>query len=66
MDSNSHLSDTVANTATIGGVLAFIMKFTPYITAAVLVTALVLNVLRIYDWFTTKKSKKNANTKKRI
>lgn len=66
MDSNNHLLDTVANTATIGGVLAFIMKFTPYITAAVLVTALVLNVLRIYDWFTTKKSKKNANTKKRI
>lgn len=66
MDSNNHLSDTVANTATIGGVLAFIMKFTPYITAAVLVTALTLNILRIIDWFKEKKSKKNANTKKRI
>lgn len=63
---DSTLVDVAASTLTLGGVLAFIMKFTPYITAAVLVTALVLNVLRIYDWFTTKKSKKNANTKKRI
>jgi len=55
MQDNNQLLDTVANTATIGGVLAFIMKFTPYITAAVLLTALVLNVLRIYDWFKQKK-----------
>ena len=61
MDSNTHLLDTVANTTTIGGVLAFIMKFTPLITALVLTTALVLNLLRIYDWF---KNKKNASTSK--
>ncbi len=47
--------DTYANTATIGGVLAFIMKFTPIITALVLVTALTLNVMRIIDWFRDKK-----------
>lgn len=45
------IMDTFANTATIGGVLAFIMKFTPIITACVLVTALTLNIMRIIDWF---------------
>jgi hypothetical protein len=54
--------DTVANTTTIGGVLAFIMKFTPLITALVLTTALVLNILRIYDWI---KNKNNADTSKK-
>ena len=62
MDSNAHLLDTVANTATIGGVLAFIMKFTPLITALVLTTALVLNILRIVDWF---KNKDNAYPRKK-
>jgi len=49
--------DIYANTATIGGVLAFIMKFTPIITALVLVTALTLNIMRIIDWFRDKKTK---------
>lgn len=49
--------DTYANTATISGVLAFIMKFTPIITALVLVTALTLNIMRIIDWFKGKKDK---------
>lgn len=62
MDSHTHLLDTIANTATIGGVLAFIMKFTPLITALVLTTALVLNILRIYDWF---KNKDNAYSSKK-
>ena len=66
MQNDSTFVDAAANTLTLGGVLAFIMKFTPYITAAVLLTALILNILRIYDWFKTKKSNKNANTKKRI
>jgi hypothetical protein len=66
MQNDSTFIDVAANTLTLGGVLAFIMKFTPYITAAVLLTALILNILRIYDWFKTKNSKKNANTKKRI
>lgn len=51
------LMDTIADTATIGGVLAFIMKFTPIITACVLVTALTLNIMRIIDWFKGKKEK---------
>jgi hypothetical protein len=51
------IMDTFANTATIGGVLAFIMKFTPLITALVLVTALTLNIMRIIDWFRGKKDK---------
>jgi hypothetical protein len=54
---NTTLSNTVADTLTISGVLAFIMKFTPLITALVLTTALVLNILRIYDWFRDKKEK---------
>jgi hypothetical protein len=66
MQNDSTFIDVAANTLTLGGVLAFIMKFTPYITTAVLLTALIINILRIYDWFKTKNSKKNANTKKRI
>ena len=63
MHHDTTIMDTYANTATIGGVLAFIMKFTPLITALVLTTALVLNILRIYDWF---KNKNNAYTSKKI
>ena len=51
------LTDTLANTATVSGVLAFIMKFTPAITALVLITALTLNIMRIIDWFRGKKNK---------
>ena len=50
-------TDAVANITSIGGILAFIMQFTPIITAAVLITALVLNILRIYDWYKNKKQK---------
>jgi hypothetical protein len=50
------LTHTIADTLTIGGVLAFIMKFTPLITALVLATALVLNILRIIDWFKNRKN----------
>ena len=66
MNNDTTIMDTIANTATIGGVLAFIMKFTPYITALVLTTALILNILRIYDWFKSKKENKNAYTSKKI
>ena len=50
-------TDTVANTFTIGGVLEFIMKFSAELTVLVLLTGLVLNTLRIYDWFKDKKEK---------
>ena len=59
MQNESTLMSVTADTLTISGVLAFIMKFTPLITALVLVTALTLNILRIIDWF---KNKKDANT----
>ena len=59
MTNESTLMSVTADTLTISGVLAFIMKFTPLITALVLVTALTLNILRIIDWF---KNKKDANT----
>ena len=62
MNNDTTLMNTAADTLTIGGVLAFIMKFTPLITALVLTTALVLNIMRIYDWF---KTKSNANTYKK-
>ena len=63
MTQDTTLMGPAADTLTIGGIIAFIMKFTPIITALVLTTALVINILRIYDWF---KNRKNANTKKRI
>jgi len=62
MNNDTTLMNTAADTLTIGGVLAFIMKFTPLITALVLTTALVLNIMRIYDWF---KTKKRANSSKK-
>ena len=46
-----HNTDTLANTFTIGGVFAFIMHFSAELTVLVLLTGLVLNILRIYDWF---------------
>jgi hypothetical protein len=48
-------TDTVANTFTIGGVFAYMMHFSAEITILVLITGLVLNVLRIYDWFKNRK-----------
>ena len=62
MQNDSTLMGATADTLTLGGVLAFIMKFTPLITALVLTTALVLNIMRIYDWF---KDKNNADTNKK-
>jgi len=59
MNNESTLMSVTADTLTISGVLAFIMKFTPLITALVLTTALTLNILRIIDWF---KNKKDADT----
>ena len=50
-------TDTLANTFTLGGVFAFIMNFSAELTVLVLLTGLVLNSLRIYDWFRGKKQK---------
>jgi len=54
-------TDTVANTFTIGGVFAYIMHFSAEITVLVLLTGLVLNILRIYDWFKGKRDGKSEN-----
>ena len=62
MTNESTLMSVTADTLTIGGLLAFIIKFTPAITALVLTTALVLNIMRIIDWF---KNRKNAITNKK-
>ena len=64
MSNESTLMSVTADTLTISGVLAFIMKFTPFITALVLITALSLNILRIIDWFRNRKDA-NSNKKKR-
>ena len=56
MTNESTLMSVTADTLTISGVLAFIMKFTPLITALVLTTALIINVLRIIDWFKKRKN----------
>ena len=50
-------TDTLANTFTIGGVFSYIMHFSAELTVLVLLTGLVLNTLRIYDWFKNKKTK---------
>jgi hypothetical protein len=50
-------TDTLANTFTLGGVFAFIMNFSAELTVLVLLTGLVLNTLRIYDWFKNKEEK---------
>ena len=54
-------TDTIANTFTIGGVFAYIMHFSAEITVLVLLTGLVLNILRIYDWFKSKRDGKSEN-----
>jgi len=50
-------TDTLANTFTLSGVFAFIMNFSAELTVLVLLTGLILNSLRIYDWFKDKKEK---------
>ena len=52
-------TDTLANTFTLGGVFAFIMNFSAELTILVLLTGLILNSLRIYDWF---KGRKNGES----
>ena len=50
MDTKDH----IANTATLGGLFAYIMQFQAEITVLVLLTGLALNVLRLYDRFKNK------------
>ena len=53
MDTNTH--ETIANTATITGIFAYIMHFQAEITVLVLLTSLALNINRLYNVFKKKK-----------
>ena len=48
--------DVVANTTTLGGVLAYLMKFQGELTLLLLLTGLLLNLTRLYDWLKKKKT----------
>jgi len=50
------IKDTVANTATIGGLAAYIMQFQTELTVLFLLTGLLLNITRLYDWFKGKRN----------
>jgi uncharacterized iron-regulated membrane protein len=47
--------DTIANATTMGGVFAYLMEIQGELTVLLLITGLVLNVTRIYDWFRKRK-----------
>ena len=49
------VKDTIANATTITGVTAYIMQFQSELTVLLLLTGLILNITRIYDWFKSKK-----------
>jgi len=49
------IKDTVANIATIGGLAAYIMQLQAELTVLLLLTGLILNITRLYDWFKGKK-----------
>ena len=49
-------NDTIANAATATGVFAYLMEFQGELTVLLLITGLLLNVTRLYDW--SKKRKK--------
>lgn len=48
--------DTIANATSAAGVLAYLMKFQAEITILLLITGLLLNVIRLYDRFKSKKT----------
>jgi len=45
----------IENTLTLSGIAAFMMDITPILTACVLTTALILNLIKMFDWFKNKK-----------
>lgn len=46
---------TTENIASLGGIFAIIMDFTPLLTALMILTALILNIMKIIDWYKKKK-----------
>ncbi len=55
-DYNMKTNDTIANATTASGVFAYLMEFQGELTVLLLITGLLLNVTRLYDW--SKKRKK--------
>lgn len=49
-------NDTIANATTASGVFAYLMEFQGELTVLLLITGLLLNITRLYDW--SKKRKK--------
>ena len=47
--------DTIANATTMGGVFAYLMQIQGELTVLLLITGLLLNITRIYDWFRKRK-----------
>jgi len=45
---------SVANTATMGGIFAYLMHMQGELTVLLLLTGLLLNVTRLIDWFRKK------------
>ena len=56
---DSHVKDTIANTTTIGGVAGVLMNWQAELTILVLLTGLILNITRIYTFFTNKNKHKD-------
>jgi len=54
-DMDTNTQETIANTATITGLFAYIMQFQAEITILVLLTSLALNINRLYNVFKNKK-----------
>jgi hypothetical protein len=50
----TEIKDTITNATTIGGVFAYIMQFQGELTVLLLLTGLLLNITRLYDWFKNK------------
>ena len=48
------VKDSVANTATMGGIFAYLMNFQGELTILLLMTGLLLNITRLIDWFRKK------------
>jgi len=53
---NMENKDIVANTTTMAGVFAYLMKFQGELTLLLLLTGLVINLIRIWDRFRKKNS----------
>ena len=56
MDSST--KDSIANLTTIGGISLSMAQIQTTISILVLLTALLLNISRLYDWYSKRKNKR--------